>query len=121
MPNPFRVVFEIAEVIDVEPNVIVVEPLITPDTTISLFGDVSKERNTAGFAALPVADQSLEFRNVSLLSGLWGKIRVSLFDKSSWSISGLAHINNKEAIIKTTITKLKGFVLGTADTMSTVS
>ena len=39
----------------------VVEPLNTPDTTISLLAEVSTDRNTAGFAALPEADQSLEF------------------------------------------------------------
>ena len=37
-----------------------VDPLIIPATTISLFDDVSIEFITAGFAAIPEADQSLE-------------------------------------------------------------
>jgi len=47
-------------VIDEEPIDIVVDPLIIPPTTISLFEDVSIEFITAGFAALPDADQSFE-------------------------------------------------------------
>jgi hypothetical protein len=51
-------------VTDAEPIDIVVEPLITPATTISLFDDVSTDMATTGFAALPEADQSLLFLEV---------------------------------------------------------
>ena len=48
------------DVTDDEPIDIVVDPLIIPAATISLFDDVSIEFITAGFDALPDADQSLE-------------------------------------------------------------
>ena len=103
--------------IDVDPKVIVVEPLITPDTTISLLGEVSTDRKTAGFAALPEADQSLEFFNDNLLLSRWSNPILSSLCLSSLSISGFRLSSNREAIIKTTETKLKGFVVSMADTI----
>ena len=49
---------------EAEPIDIVVEPLITPATTISLFEDVSTALTITGLDALADADQSLEFLEV---------------------------------------------------------
>jgi hypothetical protein len=62
------------DVIDDDPIVIVVEPLMIPATTISLFDDVSIEFIIAGFAALPDADQSLELLGEKLVKSLSEKL-----------------------------------------------
>lgn len=106
------------DVTDDEPIDIVVDPLIIPATTISLFDDVSIEFITAGFAAPPEADQSLAFLVES-------RVKVSIEKRSSvvWvdsSKSGEIDIIKTDESRSVMMTRVKDFAVRMAKTVSAV-
>ena len=107
------------DVIDEEPIDIVVDPLIIPPTTISLFEDVSIEFITAGFAAVPDADQSFEFLGEKFID-------LSIEKSSSWleiesPFAGDKPANKSDENNNVIINKFNDFAMRMAKTVHTVS
>ena len=86
---------------EAEPIDIVVEPLITPAITISLFEEVSIALTITGLDALPDADQSLEFLDVTKFLNESSSMMLSLESNSLFWVK----IPDKELRIKINTTE----------------
>ncbi len=108
------------EVIEAEPIVIVVEPLMIPATTTSLLPEASTERKTAGLEAVPEADQSFELLRLYLLLNSPSDNTGSKTESISLSANGAKLTKVKDSIIRIAVNRLKDFVSDMGSTMLVV-